>query len=439
MKTLLIRAEDKNIWERRSPLVPNHVADLLRAGCPEIYVEKSTKRAFSGDDYVRAGARLCDDMSPGDVILGVKEIPKEKLIDNKIYLFFSHVIKGQAGNMPMLKRILQSGSTLIDYERIADDQNRRLIFFGNFAGQAGAIDILWLMGQYWRQHGLNTPFTRIQQALNYPSAKEATRVLSEVGDQIEREGLPPTLCPMVIGIMGYGNVSEGAQEIFDCLPIKRIEPRALVNLAARNQASPNTVYLVVFKEEHLVRSRTGQTFELPDYYQHPEHYVSQFDKYLPHLTILVNALYWDQRYPRFVTWEALRRLYEDATPPKLSGIADISCDVNGAVACNIKSTNPGQPAYLCDPERQTAADGWTGEGIVVLAVDNLPCELAFDSSIFFSDRLKAFLPNILNADYTKPLDESGLKSEIQQAVIVYNGELTPDYRYLTSHLAKKPR
>ena len=38
----------------------------------------------------------------------------------KVYLFFSHTIKGQKENMPLLKKIMDSGSTLIDYERIAD-------------------------------------------------------------------------------------------------------------------------------------------------------------------------------------------------------------------------------------------------------------------------------------------------------------------------------
>ena len=49
--------------------------------------------------------------------------------------------------MPLLQRIIDNGSTLIDYEKITDENGRRLIYFGPYAGDAGAIDILALMGR----------------------------------------------------------------------------------------------------------------------------------------------------------------------------------------------------------------------------------------------------------------------------------------------------
>ncbi len=64
----------------------------------------------------------------------------------KTYVFFSHVVKGQSYNMPMLKALMDKGCTLIDYERIVDDMNRRIIFFGRFAGLAGMINTLWAIG-----------------------------------------------------------------------------------------------------------------------------------------------------------------------------------------------------------------------------------------------------------------------------------------------------
>ena len=39
-----------------------------------------------------------------------------------------------------------------------------------------------------------------------------------------KQGIPEKISPIVIGILGYGNVSKGAQQIFDCLPVDRIEP-----------------------------------------------------------------------------------------------------------------------------------------------------------------------------------------------------------------------
>jgi saccharopine dehydrogenase (NAD+, L-lysine-forming) len=170
-KTLLIRAEDKNRWERRAPIVPTDLADILEATGARAFVEVSDKRFFGMDQYAAAGAASCEGMADGEVILGVKEIPVEKILDNKTYLFFSHTIKGQKDNMPLLQRIIDSGSTLIDYEKITDDQGRRLIYFGPYAGDAGAIDILSLMGEHWADKGIDTPFAAVRRAHQYDSVR----------------------------------------------------------------------------------------------------------------------------------------------------------------------------------------------------------------------------------------------------------------------------
>jgi hypothetical protein len=44
--------------------------------------------------------------------------------------------------------------------------------------------------------------------------------------------------------------------------------------------------------------------------------------------------------------------------------------------------------------------------------------------------LKAFIGNLVNADYDKSLKKSGLCPEIQRAVIAYKGELTSPYKNL---------
>jgi alpha-aminoadipic semialdehyde synthase len=125
----------------------------------------------------------------------------------------------------------------------------------------------------------------------------------------------------------------------------------------------------------------------------------------------------------------------ESTPTlKLSGIADITCDTGGSIECNVKSTDSDMPAYRVDPVAKTIMDGHLGEGIVLLAVDNLPCELPKDSSLFFSNQLKPFIPGMLMANYDSSLDASGLPPEIKRAVIVYNGQLTRDYEYLNRYL-----
>lgn len=48
-----------------------------------------------------------EDLSEADLILAVKEVPSNLLVPNKTYMFFSHTIKAQQHNMPMLDDILQ--------------------------------------------------------------------------------------------------------------------------------------------------------------------------------------------------------------------------------------------------------------------------------------------------------------------------------------------
>ena len=435
MKSLLIRAEDKNIWERRSTLVPSDLKKIHSQIALKSFIEKSEKRFFSEKSFNRAGAESCSGMEAGDVIFGVKEIPEEKILSNKVYLYFSHTIKGQRENMSMLQRIMDSGSTLIDYEKITDEQGRRKVFFGPYAGDAGAIDILWLLGEKWQKAGIETPFAEVKQALHYESVEDAKEKLSLIGTRLERKGFPAEAGPVVIGILGYGNVSKGAQRIFECFPHEYIEPEKLISFVQSGRAENNKIYLTVFKEEHLVEHRQNKKFRLQDYYDHPENYKSRFKQYLPFVSILVNATYWETRYPKFVTWDDLSELFHKEASPRLSAIADITCDVNGSIECNVKSTDSGMPAYRVFPLQRSTKDGHVGEGIVLLAVDNLPAELPKDASEFFSRNLTPFVPGIMTADFNKPLEESGLPAEIKRAVIVYNGLLTADFEYLRGFLS----
>ncbi len=103
--TIGIRREDKNIWEKRVPLVPSDVAELIQKYGFRVLVEPALDhRAFPDSEYLKAGAKIAEDLSEADIIVGVKEIPISKFMPGKVYLSFSHVIKGQAYNMPMLKR-----------------------------------------------------------------------------------------------------------------------------------------------------------------------------------------------------------------------------------------------------------------------------------------------------------------------------------------------
>jgi alpha-aminoadipic semialdehyde synthase len=176
---------------------------------------------------------------------------------------------------------------------------------------------------------------------------------------------------------------------------------------------------------------------LQDYYDHPENYRSRFAAHVPHLTMLVNCIYWDERYPRLVSKTQMRSLYQ-AGQPRLRVIGDISCDVEGAIEVTLKATDPGTPTYVYDPVEDRALDGFAGSGPVVLAVDILPSELPRDASGYFGNVLMPYIPHIARADYKVPFEDLALPPEIKRAVVVYQGELTPDYRYLEAFLEKNP-
>jgi len=209
-----IRHEDKYAAERRAPLVPRHVAELIRKHGLEVYLQSSPKRIFSDKEYEQAGAKVVSNLEDTPVIFGIKEIPVEVFEYGKTYIFFSHVIKGQPYNMGMLRRMMELKCNLIDYERIVDDFGKRLIFFGRYAGLAGAINTLWTLGLRLKYFGFDTPFLKIKQAYHYKDLNEACKEVSNVGREISRKGLPTELLPFTIGVTGYGNVSSGVQEYY---------------------------------------------------------------------------------------------------------------------------------------------------------------------------------------------------------------------------------
>lgn len=430
-----IRREDKSKWEGRVPLIPQDVKELREVHGIDVTLQPSPIRIFPDDEYLHVGARIQEDLSACPVVFAVKEIPIRFFQPGKTYVFFSHVIKGQKQNMPMLKRMMELKCNLIDYEKVADQKGRRLIFFGRHAGLAGMIDTLWALGKRLSWQGISNPFSEIKNAYKYKTLKEANESVSRAKEQIKKSGLPPQLTPLVFGVTGYGHVSLGAQEILDLLPHKQIDPDEIFSLKGESDFSRKHVYKVVFKEEHLVEpiSPTGR-FELQDYYDHPQKYRSQFEKFIPHLIALVNCIYWDERYPRLVTKRYLKEAFDKKEDFRLRVIGDISCDIEGSIECTVRETQPDNPVYVCNPAEEQVTDGYEGKGVVILAVDNLPCEIPRRASIDFSHALKPFVPQIAKVDFSVGFDQLALPVSIKKAVILHHGKLTPDYHYIQDFL-----
>lgn len=428
--TIGIRHEDKYELERRVPLVPEDVKKLTDTGL-KIMVQKCGKRIFKDGEYEAAGAVLADSMNDADVIFGVKEVTIPSFEEKKTYVFFSHIIKGQKYNMPMLRTMIEKKVNLIDYERVADDKNRRLIFFGNFAGLAGMINSLWSAGLRYEHLGINTPFLKLKQARMYNSLLEAKEVLKDISKDIEQNGLPKELCPFIVGFTGYGNVSKGAQEILDILPHEEITPEELNNLKNTGY-STKKVYKVIFKEEHLSEHKENKPFELQHYYKNPGEYRSIFEQYIPEMSILMNCMYWSPEYPRIVTKDYLEKNYTEDF--KLKVIGDVTCDVNGSVECTEMGTHIDDPIFVYDTKKQTFQMGYKGRGLLMMTVDILPSELPRESSQFFSGALYPFVKSIAECDFNKPFAEIDLPAEIKKALILLKGEFTPDYKYIQNYI-----
>ncbi len=177
---------------------------------------------------MEAGAKVQHDLSLCRLIVGIKEMPASFFQPGKAYAFFSHTIKGQEYNMPMLKKLMELKCHLIDYEKIEDNTGKRLLFFGRYAGLAGMIDTLWALGQRLKTSGISNPFEEMKQAWEYASLQDAKKAVSQAGMKIKENGVPEAISPLTTGFTGYGHVSLGAQEIFDLLPFETIKPEMLI-------------------------------------------------------------------------------------------------------------------------------------------------------------------------------------------------------------------
>ena len=249
-------------------------------------------------------------------------------------MFFSHVIKGQPENMSLLQKLLDDNIRFFDYECITAggaSDGKRVVAFGQFAGIAGMIDTFQAIGQQLLQSGYSTPFLNSPSSYMYRDLVAAKFGVSSMGRDISNGGLPTALEPLVFAFTGAGNVAKGAREIFELLPHKYVKVEDLEELK-KTPGPHNFVYGVVIEEKDMVRLKgddSGADIEKVHYRKSPNAYEPVFhEKVGPHVNVLVNGMYWDQRYPRLLTKEQIKQLYADGNDGLLA-LADISCDIGG--------------------------------------------------------------------------------------------------------------
>jgi alpha-aminoadipic semialdehyde synthase len=345
-------------------------------------------------------------------------VPISKLHKDKTHIFFSHTHKAQPYNMSLLDAILEKNIRLIDYERIVDENNNRLIRFGPYAGYSGAIDTLSVTGvRLLEEYSISNPFISLSLAKNYPSLKTALHCVKEVGQVISDRGLPKEVFPFVITIAGTGSVANGIKNVLKELPLKEITVADLPGLWSRrgheSEEDRKWVYILNVAAKDWCERKSDGGFDKQEYYASPELYDSKFaEKILPFSRVIFNAIYWEQKFPRLITTEQIR-----TTEHSLITIGDISCDPNGSIEFLTRVTSISDPVLI-------------NEGVAMLACDHLPAEFPRSSSENFSGTLFPFVEEILAEKYSPP---------IKSAIIAERGELSPSYEYITKLRAENAK
>jgi saccharopine dehydrogenase (NAD+, L-lysine-forming) len=388
--------EGKIPQDNRVALTPQQCKWLLKKRNDiTIMVQPSAKRCFSDDEYQRAGAALSDDLSSCDVLLGIKEVPIDDLIENKTYLFFSHTKKQQLHNRKLLRAIIQKNITLIDYECLEHDDGQRIIGFGFFAGIVGAHNGMMAYGE-------RTGLYKLDRVYKQRSFKELIHTYF---------GL--RLPNVKIAITGSGRVAQGLLEIMNLMGIHEVEPD---DYLIRRFAYP--VYTQL-KGVELYMHRNTVKYSRMHFHENPQEYGCKFLPYTTQTDILLNGVYWDERIPRLFEKDDIQA--EDFI---IQTIADVSDDREGSVPINLYSQTIEDPIYGIDKNTFEKTPPYLKNSIDIMAVGNLPNELPRDASRYFGEQLIKFV--------LEDLAEGGSEI-IDRATIILNGKLSAQFEYLREY------
>lgn len=385
--------------DNRTPFSPKQCNEIIQQ-YPEVefYVQPSPGRSFSDTEYQQQGITVQEDLGNCDLLFGIKEPSIETLIPGKTYLVFSHTKKKQPHNHKLMHALIDKKIRLIDYECLTHDDGHRIVGFGYWAGVVGAHNGLMTYGRKTGTYALRPVYT----CKNFLEVKESY------------EGF---IVPNIkIALTGSGRVSTGVLDILNYLDITEVSPADYIGKTFKYPV------FTQLKGKDLYARKEDGTYDRDDFHTHPEAYECLFAPYAAHTDILMNGVYWDKKIPRLFEME-------DIQDPgfRISVIADITCDENGSVPCNLGSSTIADPVYGVDKatRQRCAAYLPLNQSIDVMAVDNLPNELPRDASKYFGVFLMSYvLPDLIHQQRT---------GVITRATICENGKLTPAYDYLADY------
>lgn len=395
--------ERKNPPDKRVVFSPEALVELQKK-YPEaiIKVERSDIRVFKDEEYEKLGFEVADDISDCDVFFGVKEIPVDALIPNKKYFFFSHTIKKQPHNRKLLQAILEKNIELFDHETIVDVHNRRLIGFGRYAGMVGAYNA-------FRGFGIKYELFTLPKA-------ETLKNKEELIVRLKRQILPN----IKIVVTGCGKVGMGIKEMLDGMKIKQVSP---ADFLSKIYSQP--VYTQIDVLDYNKRT-DGKVIDNHDFYDNPTEYVSDFERFTKVADIYIAGHFHGIHAPKILTQPMLL-----AADCKLKMVADISCDVDGSIACTSRTSAIAEPFYGYLPGQNKEVPYTHPGSIMVMAVDNLPCELPRDASEGFG---KMFIEHVIPAFFND--DKDGI---LKRAQVTANGKLTPKFAYLHDYIKESSK
>lgn len=393
-----ILREEKQPPDLRTPLSPQQCLELIRK-YPDVMikVQSASFRCFSDEIYRKEGFEVTEDISDCDILLGIKEVPKDKLVAGKTYLFFSHTIKKQPYNRAMLRKIIEHKIRLIDYECLTWENGSRILGFGRFAGIVGMHNGFVAWGKKFGLFDLKPA----HHCKNYLDLKLQYKNLS--------------LPAVKIALCGDGRVAHGVLELLEYLKIKEVTKKEFLS-----NTFSEPVFVHLRSEDYYIR-KDGRVWDKSDFYHNPEEYLSAFQPYYKVCDLMVNAIFWHPGIPAFFTKENMK---EGGFNIKV--IADITCDLNGPIPSTFKATTIENPVYGYHPISEKETAPFLKHTIDVMAVSNLPCELPGDASIEFGESiLRYVIPHLLNEDKD---------SIVERATITANGKLTDRYEYLADYV-----
>ncbi|KAI6144926.1 Saccharopine dehydrogenase-domain-containing protein [Pisolithus tinctorius] len=458
--TIGIRQEDSaRIWERRCPLTPNAVQELVQQDGVDVIVQPCDRRIFPVDNFLKAGAKVHSTLEPAHIIVGIKETPLNELITSPVsapqlsgmlthrtHLMFSHTTKGQPYNMPLLSRFLGENDSqfptlprLIDYELLTGSDGKRTVGFGWFAGVAGALESLSALAHAHLEIGVASPFLHTPRPHSHPSIPSLRATLRTIGQRIAEDGTPKPLGAFVIGLTGNGQVSQGVLSILEELPIVKVSVRDLPSLVSNPETDLRKVYLVHASPEDYLSRMDGGQYSRSHYYENPSLYRSDFaTKVAPYLTLFLNGVGWLPGFPRLMTNEhlavALNRAAE-VGPGRFGTIGDISCDIEGGLEFMPRASTLSEPVFKYRPAFLPPHL----PAVHIMSVDILPSSLPLDASNHFSGVLMPYLRALVR-EYrgTRAGAEKQCRYDeaLERATVAREGQLAGKHKWLKEPVEK---